>query len=671
MKVPAYVLLSGMWVCGAAAAAESVDDLYLADMPVVLTASRIQQSPLDAPAPITVIDRQTIEASGFTEIKDLMRLVPGFQVASWSGGSPYHGADIVANHGMGSAFPRTLLVMVDGQSVADPIKGSVDWEDLPIRIQDIERIEVVRGPNQASYGAGAYNGVINIITRQPVEDVGGLVSISGGRKGFRDEYVRYGRAGKTTDWRLSASDRYFETLDGSSPGYPYIRDTTRQTLNGSLVHRLDHGNEILAYIGLSTGTNDLGHDPDPGNYDPQHGSRENMQLLQFAWHASQPGKETYLRYSHNGHQQDETVTYLIPTPLSVPFNGDTSQDKLEYQSYSVLTGSLSGLWGASVQYDQVKSGHFFYGKSRVSDSAWQAFGNLDWRFAADWLLHVGAMVEDHSNTGTLLSPRLALNYALTPSQSLRFSVGRGYRVPTLLESSANEQFLQSGTPIQTGYYSGLPIEPEKVKFAELGYVSRFNDIGLQLDSRVYAEHYSQYLNSYRCAAPSIAPICAPYSSDIINPLGIAQIFISGGDTNVNGAEVSADWRNPKFGRLLLSYALINIHNAGGFPKANDLDSSAPYGSFSLLWSKPFPMRMNASIGYYHVDYMMWLGDGDNQPAYDRVDVRLAKAFGSPDNPVEIAVTAQSVTGSYVEFIKTGDKSSIPVRQAFVTLKVGF
>ena len=344
-----------------ALADDVTESMFLAEQPMVLTASRIQQSPLDTPAPVTVIDRETIQASGFTEIQDLMRLVPGFQVASWYGGAPYHGSTIVTNHGMGSAFPRTLLVMLDGQSVVDPIKGIVDWEDLPVRVQDIERIEVVRGPNQASYGAGAYNGVINIITRQPGEDAGGVVSLSAGKHGFKDDYARIGHRGESTDWRISASDRYLDSFEQTADS-PYLKNGSRQTLMANLVHRLAPDQELDANLDLSWGNNDLGSSTDP--VDPLHDYSIQTQLFQLAWHSTDAtGTESFARYTHYGHQQNEAYGITVPPSLSIytDFGADTSQDGLEFQQNRTFSNKLKGVWGASVQYDQVDASHYFYG----------------------------------------------------------------------------------------------------------------------------------------------------------------------------------------------------------------------------------------------------------------------------------------------------------------------
>lgn len=125
----------------------SASDVFFSDIPVVLTASRMAQSPVDAPVAVTLIDREMINASGFTEIHDLLRLVPGFLVADWPGGSP-----IVARHGLADAYDRRIKVMIDGRTVNLPLRGDTAWQDLPVRVDDIDRIEVVRGAHGAAYG---------------------------------------------------------------------------------------------------------------------------------------------------------------------------------------------------------------------------------------------------------------------------------------------------------------------------------------------------------------------------------------------------------------------------------------------------------------------------------------------------------------------------------------
>ncbi|MEQ1662721.1 MAG: TonB-dependent receptor plug domain-containing protein, partial [Thiobacillus sp.] len=152
---------------------------FLDDLPVVLSASRLSQPVSDAPAAVSVIDQDMIRASGFRDIPDLLRLVPGFSVAytrdnSWA----------VGYHGLADAFSRRFQVLVDGRSIYNPAFGSVNWSELPLVIDDIERIEVVRGPNAATYGANAFFAVINIITKHASQTPGVFASLQAGEQGM-------------------------------------------------------------------------------------------------------------------------------------------------------------------------------------------------------------------------------------------------------------------------------------------------------------------------------------------------------------------------------------------------------------------------------------------------------------------------------------------------------
>lgn len=112
----------------------------------VLSASRLDQPIMDAPNAITVLDRATIEASGYTRISDLFRLVPGMYVGHSKGW--FHNV----THTMADEFARRMQVLVDGRSVYLPSIGGVRWDTLPLSIDDIERIEVVRVPMQPPSG---------------------------------------------------------------------------------------------------------------------------------------------------------------------------------------------------------------------------------------------------------------------------------------------------------------------------------------------------------------------------------------------------------------------------------------------------------------------------------------------------------------------------------------
>ena len=184
---------------GLALAAVTEADFF-GELPVVLSVSRLSQPVSEAPAAVTVIDQDMIRASGFRDIPELLRLVPGFSVAytrdnTWAAGY----------HGLGDAYSRRFQVLVDGRSIYSPHYGAVYWTDLPLSIDDIERIEVVRGPNAAVHGANAFVAVINIITKTAAQVPGEFVSMQFGEQAMRGLTVRHGGGDASLRYRLTAS----------------------------------------------------------------------------------------------------------------------------------------------------------------------------------------------------------------------------------------------------------------------------------------------------------------------------------------------------------------------------------------------------------------------------------------------------------------------------------
>ena len=172
------------------------ENAHLSDLPVVLTATRLAQAPADAPGAVTVIDQAMIRASGARNIHELFRLVPGFQVGMHSGNQP-----LVAYHGLSDDAPRRLLVQVDGRSVYSPyLIAGVEWNQIGVDIDDIERIEVFRGSNSAAYGSNAFLGVANIVTRSPSETLGTAVRYRAGSDGINDIGVRIGQQIPWSSW---------------------------------------------------------------------------------------------------------------------------------------------------------------------------------------------------------------------------------------------------------------------------------------------------------------------------------------------------------------------------------------------------------------------------------------------------------------------------------------
>ena len=160
---------------------------FFSELPVVLSVSRLSQNQHDVPGAVTVIDREMIRQSGARDLAELLRFVPGFQVAVSSSGVP------VANyHGMTSDVPRGMQLLVDGRSLYSAVTAGVPWDLIDFSLADIERVEVLRGSNSATYGSNAFMGVVNVITRDLSQTHGIEVYAAKGDQNVNDRYIRLG-----------------------------------------------------------------------------------------------------------------------------------------------------------------------------------------------------------------------------------------------------------------------------------------------------------------------------------------------------------------------------------------------------------------------------------------------------------------------------------------------
>ncbi len=542
-------------------------------------------------------------------------------------------------------------------------------------MEDIERIEVVRGPNQASYGANAFQGVINIITRSPSTDTGIGVVTSVGKRGFGDYYARMAQNAGPVDWRLSLSSREISSFEDRG-AKPAIWDETirRKMLNAQFAYHPDTKQEWRLQIGLSRGDDNAGTTTEANKY-PLHDRSADHNFLQLAWrNAYSPDSEVSLQYYHYDRKDREVYqkSNSVTTPtewIPVDFNLDTRRDDLEFQQIHGFSDNVKGVWGIGLRRDEAKSPHYLYGLGTVSGNQWQVFGNMDWQISPAWLLHVGAMVENHYLADTQFSPRVALNYAIDPNHSIRISAGQGYRAPTLLEARSREVYPGGPASIaDVGNWSVINLDSEQGTFGELGYVGRFPSVKLSVDARLFLDRYNKYIDSVSCnleAMPNECPFAQPLG--YVRPSWFgnrkAYYFYNSGDLEVYGGDLTLDWRHDVLGRFVFSTALTQI-NAGSMTDL-DAEKSAPTHASSLLWTKTFAGGWNTSLGFYYMGYMKWPNDGDDQWAYHKLDLKIGKRFGKPGTDNEIAVTLQNVNDKHSEF----DVYYEVERQAFVTLRL--
>ena len=205
------------------------EDLFLPDagldaelsgftvVPEVLTATRLKQPRSEVPGSMTVITAENIEQWGVRTVPELFRFVPGMFVK--------HGdQDSIAYHASNPNLMRRMQVLIDGRSVYRAGIASVVWEDIPVALEDIQRIEVFRGPNASSYGANAFMAVINIVTFHPADTLGTRAFARSGHQGVRDYEVSH--SAELGDWvyRATVSRKHDDGFDGNERlGQPTVQ----------------------------------------------------------------------------------------------------------------------------------------------------------------------------------------------------------------------------------------------------------------------------------------------------------------------------------------------------------------------------------------------------------------------------------------------------------------
>jgi iron complex outermembrane receptor protein len=618
---------------------------FLGEVPMVLTVSRLAQPVQDAPSAVTVIDRETLLASGFREIADVMRLVPGFYVGYAAGN------DVIVAHGLTNAYFGRLQVLVDGRSVYTPAWGQVRWSMLPLTLEEVDRIEVTRGPNAASYGANSFTGIINIITRHPAQDKGTLLSATTGDPDLRDGFLRHAGRWAGWDFRISAGHR-------EDSGFAARNDS--QHTDSLLVRGdrlLNATDSLQVQAGWRGGRLGVGWFGDP--LDLARDRHAATGFAQFRWQRNtRPDDELAVQFYYSFDRNREAfVTRVSNPPTTLRLLEDAERYDLEIQRIQMPTPTLRLVWGASLRHDRVHAPAYLGTDATRLNRLQRLFGHAEWRPAASLTLNAGAMVEHNDLTGTDPAPRLAATWHVLRDHSLRLGFSQAQRTPTLLEYAADYKIVLNGLPPFQWYLSPERLPPERITSRELAYLGAVPRLGLSWDVRLYEDRIRDVI-----------------LADAIG--GGTWIFRSGNWFTRRGIETQLAWHlGPT--RLHLAHAFVQIRDTGGPVKnaERDLYRTDPRHTFGGLVAHRFPHGIEASLGYYYYDDMTPLGNGgDYIRAYSRRDLRLAKRFRLDGGQAELALVAQNVGAPYRDFmwdaVKPEQRNEF-TRRTLVTFKAEF
>lgn len=648
IKYPAVVIAAAFSICllpfsntGLAEDLALSEQQYLQDFPVVLSASRLSQPLGEAPNAMTVIDREMIKASGFRTIPDLFRLVPGMYVSYNSGSEPF-----VAYHGTTDNLSRRMQVLVDGRSVFMPPIGSVFWESLPVHIDDIERIEVVRGPAAASHGSNSTQGVLNIITREPGASPGFRASVTEGTGGISDAVIHIDRAGETLDYRISAGYRSDYGYDShhlvENNALTYVENNDShytKLLNLRSNYRPNAIDSFDIQIGLTEGKVSTGK---TGEANAPHDKISNEHFQQITWlHDLEGGDELKLKFYHIYQHE---LNYIPPISPYTALNDSytNTRDDLELQHTLQTSSSNRLVWGGSMRYDTTKAPARFLQEQTVYQTT--VFAHDEWRITPQWLLNTGAMQESSGLGHKHLSPRAALIYKVADKQSIRAGISQAYRNPSVYEERGYYYF--DDPAIKSVYPNGLyrasgGLRSESMLSREVGYLGEFPEHGFSVDARIYHDELSDIIYE---------------TEDVTTGVEDPKDFVNAFSAEQNGLEITTKhyWGNRN--QLTFNYSYMVLSSKNNLSYTSQYSESMPRNMISALYSKKFADDIALSLGYYQQDAMLPIDRGvnDRQSFTTRWDARIAKEFMPSNGSAggEFALVVQGLFNEhYIDYLK--------------------
>ncbi|WP_348225654.1 TonB-dependent receptor [Nitrosomonas sp. Is79A3] len=621
----------------------------------VTTASRRSQKLTEIPSAVFVITQDDIRRSGVTNIPDALRMAPGVQVErvgtdKWS----------ISIRGFNGLYANKLQVLMDGRSVYSPIFSGVLWEQQDTLIEDIERIEVIRGPAATVWGANAVNGVINIITKKAADTQGTLLTAGGGS--FEQGFVgaRYGgKINEETPFRVYAKG--------------FSRDNTA-SLSGANNHdqwhsarggfRVDHSRGIDQFtLQGDIFTNSVGGtlnravlDLPSVSANGQRGHQEGGNI-RFRWDRTYSERSSVMLQTY----YDQSRSELLPVGkyLSESFDIDFQHRFPLFDRHDLTWGTNYRLYRNKVFDTDIVT----FSPRQQSNQLFSAFIRDDISLVPDRLrFTLGTRLDHNDFTGLEIQPNARLMWTPNPENSAWMSVSRAVRTPSRSENDAILNLAQLHALPGSSFPLPIPIlatlqgsssfNSEKLLAYEIGYRHQFSPQA-SIDMTGFINDYSQ-LRDLSFGALSL-------STGLPRQLILPALLNNQASALTYGFEVSTDWRPVDKWRLQSSYSFLDMHISsnellkkldptnGGAAKVNpqhQLSLRSNY-DFSEKLQLNLWLRYTSAISFYSI------------PSYVTMDAKLAY---KPIRNVELFLVGQNLfSQNHRELVSDG----VPFMPAFI------
>jgi iron complex outermembrane recepter protein len=589
----------------------SIEDLMNIE---ITSASRKEQRAADVAAAVFVITQADIRRSGMTTIPDLLRLAPGVDVAQinsnkWA----------VSVRGFNGLRANKLLVLIDGRSVYNRLFSGVLWDEQDVMIDDIDRIEVIRGPGAAIWGANAVNGVINIVTKSAEDTQGGLVRVEGGGFGQQGA-LRYGGTRGATRYRvyaqwtgrdqslierdLGANDASHSTTTGFRADWS--RPSGAMTLEGGFTA----GRARALWPNFdphTTAREPIANDPSDaqaghllGRWTRKRASGASLQIQSFIDVASR--QEPVANYDRKAADVDiQYHTALGPR-----------HDLVAGAGYRFSAESFAGHSGFSLTPAEDRSSLV---TAFVGDEI-AFFGN---RLAVT----LGSQVQHDSDSGAGVQPTARLMWKALPRQRLWAATSRALRTPSLQDRGIRVEVPptvdDSGLPVHVTALGNPAAETESLIDAEVGYRLEIGTAG-SIDVTGFVGRYDRLLTQ-QLSAPRVEFVPSPHI--LINSQFDNRINLT-----TRGLEVSGHWAPLRTWRMDGSYTAFHatpyISAASANPTVASEEGSTPSAQWQLRSAFSPGPRATLDVAIFHVGPIRQIGVA----AYTRADISAEWRFTS-------------------------------------------
>lgn len=570
----------------------------------VTSVSKKEEKLNDAPAAISVLTGDDLHRSGATSIAEALRLVPGMDVSQVNA---YTWA--VSARGFNGEFANKLLVLVDGRSVYTPAFSGVYWDLQQQMLDDVDRIEVIRGPGGAIWGANAVNGVINVVSKSAKDTQGALVYGSGGDVHLTMDGGRYGgMIGTNTYYRVFGSYQKTDDYPLSSSGGSAM-DGWWGAEGG---FRVDHYRGSDTHL---TWQADVTKSEIPGQDENAYNVNTIGRWTRELSDRSSVEVQAYYDRIHRDYLAIDHVDTLDFTAQHT-FGLGKYNDVIWGIGYRYIASKLA----QDTPIVSITNGNF-------NQQLFSAFVQDDWKLIPEKLtLTAGTKIEHNDITGFEIQPSFRAVLKPAENQTVWTSVSRAVRTPSNYEGrdlthiTLGPPFTGPGGGLYLPELVGNPSLNSEVLWAyEAGY-------RIQPAKRVNVDLAMFYNNYSGLAAVGSTPQFTPGV-----PVGTAATpFVNGPRAQTYGGELAVTVAPTDAWRLTASYSLLREHLDKGIFLTGNGD---PEHQITLRSAYDFTKRASFDAQLRYVDAFPGVS------AYVTADVRLSYR---PTDNIELSVVAQNL-----------------------------